>query len=140
MNKPKYSTKHLVYCLILASLYPTFVLSFVWWHCYQSPFIGGKNGPLDAYRHSLASAVVSYTASPTCVDIVTFWMEGQNQPANLMDQHNNAIGKQIGITANALTDLPAITSTKILQGKINAKDANQITFMPKNWWQESLLW
>lgn len=132
--------KYLYYGFGLATLYPILVLSFVWWHCYQSPLTGGTNGPLDAYRHTLASAVVAYTTSPKLVEITTFWMENKNQPANLMDQHNNAIGAKIGIHANALSNLPSIVTTQILRGKVNSSNPNQITFMPKSWWKDSLLW
>jgi hypothetical protein len=132
--------KYLYYGFGLATLYPIFVLSFVWWHCYQSPLTGGKNGPLDAYRHTLASAVVAYTTSPKLVEITTFWMENKNQPANLMDQHNNAIGAKIGINANDFSNLPSIVAAQILRGKVNTTNQNQITFMPKSEWQDSLLW
>jgi hypothetical protein len=132
--------KYLYYGFGLTTFYPIFVLSFVWWHCYQSPFKGGTNGPLDAYRHTLASAVVAYTTSPKLVEITTFWMENKNQPANLMDQHNNAIGAKIGSNANAFSNLPSIVTAQILHGKVNASNPNQITFLPKSWWKDSVLW
>lgn len=127
-------------CVCLAALYTTFVLSYVWWHCYQSPFIGGKNGQLDAYRHTLASAVVAYTSTPKFVKIVTFCMENENHPANLMDQHNNKIGAKIGVNAVSFSTLPKLVNAQIMQGKVNAPKPNQTTWLPEKKWAESLFW
>jgi hypothetical protein len=47
--------------LTIMSLYPAFILGYTWFHVANAPFLGGRNGPLDAYRHTLASALVAYT-------------------------------------------------------------------------------
>lgn len=128
------------YAFIFGLIYGAFILSFVWWHCYQSQFKGGKNGALDAYRHTLASAMVAYTTSPKVVRLVTVMMERGNLPANLMDQHNNAIGAKIGSHASSITTLTNNVQQAVYQGSINAKNAQQITFLPVQYWQKSLFW
>ncbi|MGB4813302.1 MAG: hypothetical protein WBP13_12595 [Methylophilaceae bacterium] len=135
-----FQRKWLFYSFGLSALYTAFVLSFVWWHCYQSPLTGGSNGQLDAYRHTLASAVVAYTTSPKLVEITTIYMESNNTPANLMDQHNNAIGANIGITAHSFSSLTMLVDAKIRQGKVNATDQNQTTWLPKTRWRTSVIW
>ena len=84
--------------LVLAT-YPTFVLTYTWSHVLQSPLPGGRHGPLDAYRHTLASAVVSHTLHPRVVSWVNAVMEHQGKRSNAMDIHNNLIGARIGARA-----------------------------------------
>ena len=43
-------------------------------------------------RHTLASAVVSYTLHPRAVELVTRLMESKGKNSNTMDRHNNRIG------------------------------------------------
>ena len=59
----------------LLGAYPVFVLGVVYAKCLGSDLPGGRDGPGDAYRHTLASAIVAYTSSPRCVDWVTRVME-----------------------------------------------------------------
>ena len=136
----KIPKKYLILAILLPFLYLVFVLSFVWWHCYFSQFTGGKNGPLDAYRHTLASAVVAYTSSPKLVHIVSIVMENKGHAANLMDKHNNAIGAQIGAKANSLDELENQVNMRVLQGAVNAPISTQITWLPAQTWRESLWW
>ncbi len=132
--------KILLFSILLPFIYSALVLIFVWWQCYFSSFQGGKNGQLDAYRHTLASAVVAYTSSPKMVALVTAVMENENSAANLMDQHNNAIGANIGAHASSISSLPMLVNVQITQGKVNTSGQNQTTWLPKNWWGEGLLW
>ncbi|RBD48788.1 hypothetical protein BRM52_23015, partial [Xanthomonas oryzae pv. oryzae] len=85
-----------VFALAMLALaaYPAFVLIAVYSQWLGSGLPGGRNGPADAYRHSLASAIVAYTLSPRCVDWVTAVMErgGVGTPSRAMDAHNNGIG------------------------------------------------
>ena len=136
----KIPKKYLILAILLPFLYLVFVLSFVWWHCYFSQFTGGKNGPLDAYRHTLASAVVAYTSSPKVVSLVTVVMERKGQQANLMDKHNNAIGAKIDKNATTFNALKPAVMLSISQGAINATQATQITWLPQQYWGESLFW
>jgi hypothetical protein len=76
--------------------YPAFVLGTVYTVTLRSELPGGRNGPRDAYRHSLASAVVAYTGWPAWVDWVTALTEGEAQRASRrMDAHNNRIAARI---------------------------------------------
>ena len=81
--------------LVLAT-YPTFVLTYTGSHVLQSPLPGGRHGPLDAYRHTLASAVVAYTFDARAIDLVNGVMERRGRRSNAMDIHNNLIGAGIG--------------------------------------------
>ena len=126
--------------MLLPLIYSALVLVFVWWSCYNSQFHYGKNGPLDAYRHTLASAVVSYTSSPKIVTFATIIMERENKSANLMDIHNNAIGANIGQHAQSLTDIKAKVATQIAAGGINKIAPTQTTWLAAEYWHESLFW
>ena len=46
--------------LVVLAVYPAGLLGYVWYHCWSTGLEGGKNGPLDAYRHALSSAMVAY--------------------------------------------------------------------------------
>ena len=140
MCKLKLAKKWWQWPLGLTGLYVAFVLGFVWWHCHKSGLEGGKYGPLDAYRHTLASAVVAYTTTPKLVVAVTNLMEFKNRPIDLMDQHNNAIGARIGMQVDSLFKLDAAVKAQVSRGTINATDANQTTWLPQQEWLESLLW
>jgi hypothetical protein len=89
--------------LVLAGLtlaaYPTFVLTYTWSHVLQSPLPGGRHGPLDAYRHTLASAVVAHTLDARVILLVNGVMERHGRRSNAMDIHNNLIGAGIGSRA-----------------------------------------
>lgn len=124
----------------LAVLYVVLVLGFVWWHCYKSPLVAGANGPLDAYRHTFASAVVSYTTSPVAVKLVSRVMERKDSPANLMDQHNNAIGMRIGQQVKTLDEIDAVVIARVKNGTEGATDPEQITWLPKKYWGRGFLW
>ncbi len=121
-------------------IYIVFVLSYVWWHCYKSPLEGGANGQLDAYRHTFASAVVTYTTSPKVVRLVTVLMERKNRTANLMDQHNNAIGIHIGMQAKSLDEIDASVVAQVENGTVDATDKMQTTWLPKKYWSHGFLW
>ena len=139
-SKPSINSKKLLLAILLPFLYSAFVLSFVWWHCYCSQFKGGKNGQLDAYRHTLASALVAYTTSPKVVVLVTALMERKNREPNIMDKHNNAIGGQIGTNAGSLDALESDVKMRVLQDAVNAPNSTQITWLPTQYWRESLWW
>lgn len=132
--------KKLLWVLTISAIYPAIVLSFVWYHCFVSDFQGGKNGQLDAYRHTLASAVVAYTLSPKAVSLVTLIIEIGDDPDNLMDRHNNAIGALIGIGATSLSQINETVIQHVKNGTENAADSNQITWLAKPFWERSLFW
>ncbi|HYN55076.1 MAG TPA: hypothetical protein VES38_10270 [Methylotenera sp.] len=134
------SKKWLVLSLILISMYPIFVLSYVWRECFVSDLEGGKSGQLDAYRHTLASAVVAYTSSPKVVDLVTACMERQNRSDNLMDRHNNLIGAKIGLTAKSFSQINTLVRQQVSKGTENAIENSQITWLARPYWRKSLFW
>jgi hypothetical protein len=126
--------------VLLIGAYPTFVLGYTWSHVSASSLPGGRRGPLDAYRHTLASAVVAYTLSPKAVDLVTAVMERRGRKSNLMDRHNNRIGAAIGLRAKSLSEAERMVSAQVLHGAVNATDPDQITWLPQKWWAEGSLW
>jgi hypothetical protein len=140
LNPFKIPKKYILWAMLLPVTYGLFVLGFVWWQCFTSPLLGGRNGPLDAYRHTLASAVVAYTTSPKIVGLVSTIMERKGYAANLMDVHNNTIGAQIGNNAANFSALKPAVILHISQGAINANTATQTTWLPPPYWSESVLW
>ena len=101
---------------------------------------GGRNGPADAYRHSLASAIVAYTLSPRCVDWVTAVMEhsGQGNPSRAMDAHNNQLGARIGAAAESWDAMQQAVLAAVKNGAADARSPDQITWLAQGAWQERL--
>jgi hypothetical protein len=125
--------------LVLAA-YPAFVLGTVCAQWFRADLPGGRNGPSDAYRHSLASATVAYTTSPRLVALVTRVMEddGLGSPMRAMDAHNNRIGARIGAGAESWGQMQAEVLRAVQAGDINASDEDQITWLPREWWLERM--
>ncbi len=129
--------------LLLPCVYSASVLYFVYTNVWSSGLKGGGNGPADAYRHSLASALVAHTLSPKVVDLVTYFMEnqGEDDPLHAMDRHNNRLGAKIGasipLSWHSVDKVNQAIRKKVDNGKINATDPNQIRFMPKNYWRNN---
>ena len=124
----------------LLAAYPAFVLGSVYATVLRSGFPGGHNGPKDAYRHSLASATVAYTASPRLVDWVTRFMEhGEGgDAANAMDRHNNRIGAGIGARADSWTQMRTDVLAAVKAGGVDIADDHRITWLPPDQWRERL--
>ena len=126
--------------VLLVSAYPAFVLGYTWSHVARSNLPGGRNGPLDAYRHTLASAVVAFTLSQRAVEWATSAMERGSKDANLMDRRNNQIGAAIGVRAHAFSEIEPAVQAEVLRGAVNAHDAVQVTWLPRERWRRSRLW
>jgi len=126
-------------CLVLAA-YPTFVLGTVYAQWFRANLPGGRNGPADAYRHTLASATVAYTTSPRLVALVTRVMEddGHGSAMRAMDAHNNRIGAQIGATARNWSEMQARVRAAIDAGQVQATDPDRITWLPRERWLDRL--
>jgi hypothetical protein len=124
----------------VAGLYPGFVLGTTYAHWLSVDLPGGRHGPADAYRHSLASATVAYTGSPRWVEWVTAVMEngGKGDAARAMDAHNNRIGAGIGAQAASWTEMQAAVLAAVKAGGIDAKDPNRITWLPRERWQDRI--
>jgi hypothetical protein len=130
----------IVAAMLLASAYPAFVLGYTWNHVAHSKLPGGRHGPLDAYRHTLASAVVAFTLSPRVVEWVTWLMESAGKDANLMDRRNNYIGKNIGTRARSFSEIEPTVRVQVQSGSVNAFDPAQVTWLPPQRWHASRLW
>lgn len=124
----------------MIAAYPAFVLSTVYATTLRSDLPGGRNGPRDAYRHTLASATVAYTGSPRWVEWVTEVMEngGKGDASRAMDAHNNRLGARIGARARSWTEMRADVLAAVKAGEVAAQDANRITWLPPEKWQERL--
>jgi hypothetical protein len=124
----------------LLGAYPVFVLGAVYAKCLGSDLPGGRDGPGDAYRHTLASAIVAYTSSPRCVDWVTRVMErdSDGRPEHAMDAHNNRIGAQIGASATSWTSMQQAVLAAIHNGTVDARSPDQITWRAPDAWRERL--
>ena len=122
-------------CLLLPLLYTMWILVQVYSAVWGSGLPGGGNGPADAYRHSLASALVSYTLSPRVIEAVTRLTERHADAADAMDRHNNRLGARIGAQAASLADTKAQIRRAVNAGQVYAPNDDQITWMPPSSWQ-----
>ena len=124
----------------LLSSYPAFVLGTVYAETSRSDLPGGRHGPKDAYRHSLASATVAYTGSPRWVEWVTAVMEsgGRGDDARAMDAHNNRLGARIGAEAGSWTQMQADVLAAVRAGAVTAESQDRITWLPPERWRERL--
>lgn len=122
------------------ALYPAFVLGYTWSHVLQSPLPGGRHGPLDAYRHTLASAVVTYTLDARAVQMVNGVMERRGKRANAMDIHNNLIGADIGSHAARFSDIEPTVAARVAAGRIDAIAPDQTTWLPPREWKDGFAW
>ena len=125
---------------VLLGAYPVFVLSATYVRFFDADLPGGRNGPADAYRHSLASAIVAYTLSPRCVEWVTQVMErgGQGNASRAMDAHNNRLGARIGATAPSWNAMQQGVLAAVKNGAAHARSPEQITWLAPGAWQERL--
>ena len=125
--------------LILA-IYPSFVLGYTWIKVLQSDLPGGRHGPLDAYRHTLASAVVSYTLNEEAIHLVNRVMEGDPLHIHAMDRHNNLIGARIGSEVESFGDIERAVAEQVAKGKVMSRDPDQSTWLPEVMWQNEKMW
>lgn len=125
---------------VVLGAYPAFVMVATYSQFFAAGLPGGRNGPADAYRHSLASAIVAYTSSPRCVDLVTAVMErdGWGNAARAMDAHNNRLGARIGAAADSWTAMQQAVLAAVNEGAIDARSPDQITWLAPDAWQERL--
>jgi hypothetical protein len=120
--------------------YPLWVLMFTWSHVWGSDLPGGRHGPLDAYRHALASATVSYTLGEWAVHLVSTVFEGRGKDSNRMDIHNNRIGAVVGAQAHSFDELEPAVRQAVQQGQMSATDPLQITWLTEERWGKASLW
>lgn len=119
--------------------YPVFVLGSVYARWFSADLPGGRNGPSDAYRHTLASATVAYTTTPLFVAWVTAVMEDADRhEMSAMDVHNNRIGARIGANAPSWSAMQAQVLKAVRGGSINSQDPDRITWLPPERWLDRL--
>lgn len=140
MQRPGRRLRILAATFVVLAAYPAFVLGTVYAHWFDANLPGGRNGPSDAYRHTLASATVAYTSSPRIVALVTRVMErdGQGSAMRWMDAHNNRIGARIGSEATSWDDMQTRVRAAIASGAVNANDDDQITWLPSDRWLDRM--
>lgn len=135
--------KKLRYLLILTAvllIYPACVIAYTWTHVLRSDLEGGRHGPLDAYRHTLASAVVSHTIGGWAVDLVSNVFECSGKESNLMDRKNNAIGAAIGESTDSFGQLEAAVFERVSAGAEYSTEPDQSTWLPKDQWRDARFW
>jgi hypothetical protein len=121
-------------------IYPLFVMIYTLNHVYQSDLEGGGNGPLDAYRHTLASAVVTYTLGDWAVNFTSYFMESKKTATGAMDRHNNHVGAKIGSHAKSFKDIEPMVHKHVLEGACCTSKKDQTTWLPKEIWRKRILW
>ncbi|MFD0727138.1 DUF6973 domain-containing protein [Lysobacter brunescens] len=135
--------RRLLVVAVLLGGYPAFVLGSVYLATSRSDLPGGRHGPKDAYRHTLASATVAFTGSPRWVDWVTAVMEGdahrhtgRSDAARAMDAHNNRIGARIGAGAESWNEMNAAVLQAVQAGGVAVEDEDRITWLSSERWQD----
>lgn len=128
----------LLLAAVLLAVYPAFVFGTVYLATSRSDLPGGRHGPKDAYRHTLASATVAFTGSSRWVEWVTAVMEGggRGDAARAMDAHNNHIGARIGTDAESWNEMNAAVLRAVRAGGVAVEDEDRITWLPQERWQE----
>ena len=125
---------------LLLGIYPVSVIAFTWSHVLRSDFKGGRHGQLDAYRHALASAMVSYTLGEWAVHVTTCIFESGEKESNRMDVHNNRVGAHLGSKAEAFSDIEPAVRRSVMNGNVAAIDPDQITWLPSIRWRDGKFW
>jgi hypothetical protein len=113
---------------------------FTWSHVLKSDLKGGRHGQLDAYRHALASATVSYTLGEWAVNVTTWIFESGEKDSNKMDIHNNRIGAQLGAKAESFADIEPAVHRSVLSGTDSSVNSDQIAWLSSNRWRDGKLW
>lgn len=138
--KPRSPLLAVLAAALLLCAYPAFVLGYTWSHVASASFPGGRHGPLDAYRHTLASAVVAFTLNPRAVELITLAMESNAKRSSSMDRHNNRLGAMVGSQARSFAEIQPAVFALVQQGAVEATDPRQITWLPPADWRKGLLW
>jgi preprotein translocase subunit SecF len=125
---------------VLLGAYPAFVLIYTWSFVFASDFQGGRHGPLDAYRHALASSVVAHTLGKPAVELVTALFESKGKDSNVMDSHNNRVGAGIGAGSRSFQELEPAVRQAVLEGGEGVSDPTRITWLPEEKWRSGRLW
>jgi preprotein translocase subunit SecF len=125
---------------LLLGVYPVCIIAFTWSYVLKSDFKGGRDGQLDAYRHALASATVSYTLGKWAVSLTTWSFESGKKDSGKMDAHNNQIGAAIGSEVKSFYEIEPAVRQSVVNGNVDAINPGQITWLSPTKWRESKLW
>ena len=125
---------------MILCVYPVCVIVFTWGHVLRSDLKGGRNGQLDAYRHALASATVSYTLGEWAVSLTTWVFESGGKDSNKMDIHNNRLGAKIGSNCRSFGDLESAVRQAVLDGEALTTDPAKITWLSPSMWRDGKFW
>lgn len=125
---------------ILIATYPACILVYSWFHVLKSDFEGGRHGQLDAYRHALASATVSYTLGEWAVNLTTVMLECAGKDSGKMDIHNNRIGADIGSKASSFREIEPTVREAVMNGAVDATRSDQITWLAASKWRDGRFW
>jgi len=126
--------------LIILGIYPAWVLGYTWSRVYKAEFQGDRHGPLDAYRHALASGVLAYTFGEKTVEVFSHAMEFGGKRSNRMDIHNNLIGAKIGAGAKSFGEIEPLVKKAVQEGIIDSQDKARITWLPEEDWKSGKMW
>lgn len=95
----------------------------------KSSLPGGGGGPQDAYRHLLVTAEIARTKGEKAARAYAYLNEvqsearfAQSKADRRMDDHNNAIGFEIGKTARSWEDVVRLAREKILEAARHGGD------------------
>lgn len=98
----------------------------------QTGLPGYRGGPQDAFRHTLASAYVSRYLGGWAVESFTEFSEkDSNSNYDLMDRHNNNIGKIIGLGEAPVYET---VSTYVKNGQVNSIEIMTVRWLPQEKW------
>lgn len=123
-------------------------LFYIWGHVLLQDLPGGRHGPLDAYRHTLASAVLAFVfdgafgqgAGSRAIEVVIFVMENGELRSNIMDRHNNRLGSRIGSHAPTFADIEPAVAQAVAKGNVMATSPDQVTWLPEHDWRPGIFW
>lgn len=124
--------KYLFVFLLLISPFFMFIATM---HglAFNSGLSGYRGGPMDAFRHSLASAYVArYVGKWAVVTFTDFTERNHSSKYDVMDMHNNNVGVLIGTSDTK--DIYDEVKLRVSRGKINSQEAHVITWLPENKW------
>lgn len=140
MKKPRNLLRRVFIAVLIAGIYPLSVLVYTWSCVLRSDLKGGRHGPLDAYRHALASSLVSYTIGTWAVNLTTSVFESSGKASNNMDRHNNRIGAAIGARSRSFRELEQSVTQAVEHGTVNSADPWRITWLNENQWRDGRFW
>lgn len=140
MKKPRILRRRIMIALRISGIYPLSVLAYTWSCVLRSDLEDGRHGPLNAYRHALASSVVSYTLGTWAVNLITSIFESGGKASNNMDRHNNRIGAGIGAASRSFAELERSVSQSVKNGAVNTTDPQRITLLTENQWRDGRFW